>query len=83
MINFNDPNLLRKYGNWVKVQVAFYDFLFRTATELEPSAFNKLSTIDEFADGEDAYDMAIKMIDKTFLTPEKAFEQFKKEAWKR
>ena len=78
-INFKSPELVAKYGSWIRVQVAFYDFLFTEALKLCPAHFNDLAlkeVIAEFADGENFYEQAIAQIEAAFAMPEEAWQLF-------
>lgn len=66
---FNDPEMISFYGSWVRVQVAFYDFLFQHALQLCPEHFREQaieSAMDgQFADGEDFYESSVKKIESS------------------
>lgn len=82
MMNFNDPRLIKKYGNWVRVQVAFYDFIFETATELSAGRWKEqvlAEMVFHFQDGDEVYERSVRMIEKTFHTPELAWQAFLKD----
>ena len=68
-VNFSLPVLLDKYGSWMAAQVAFYDYLFISATEVCPACFNAI------ASGKD-YEETIDVINKLFPTQEEAFSCF-------
>lgn len=76
---FDNKELIKKYGSWIKVQVAFYDFIFQQASELCPECF-KNKAIEEisegFADGEFIYEKSIKAIKKLYPTFEDAWKDF-------
>lgn len=79
-MDFSEKLLVGKYGSWVRVQVAFYDFLFMTASSLCPEHFRK-TAIEEIAggawsDGSDIYETTIGNLEGLFSTPEKAWEAF-------
>jgi hypothetical protein len=78
-MNFNDPKLVKKYGNWIRVQVAFYDYLFFIGTNLCAAHWKekaRAGLADGFADGEDLYESSIKGIERAFSSPEDAWERF-------
>lgn len=79
-VDFNDPKLIAKYGSWVRVQVAFYDFIFQAALDLCPSHFREQAMEEAmsggFAEGEDLYERSVKAIEMKFGTPEEAWAQF-------
>jgi len=72
-VDFSDPFLVERFGSWVKVQVAFYDFIFKTALDMCGTCFNSHSN---FADGEAFYDQSVATIEKHFASPEEAWSQF-------
>lgn len=79
LINFADEHLIAKYGSWIRVQVAFYDFIFQTALDLCPKHFKDISlqqSLDGFADGEEFYERSIKAIEGAFSSPEEAWQAF-------
>jgi uncharacterized protein (DUF885 family) len=80
VMRFNDPVLIKKYGSWVRVQVAFYDFIFQEALKLCPNHFREKAYEEAmtggFADGEDFYERSIKAIKKHFKTPDEAWQLF-------
>lgn len=85
-INFSEPKLVDKYGSWVRVQVAFYDFIFQSGTDLCGTHFNQVvsSEIIEAAasgerawgDGAPLYERTVKNIERAFATPEDAWQAF-------
>ena len=55
---FDLPELTEKYGSWVRVQVEFYDYLFKIGMNLCPTHWKEMSlreAVDQFSDGEDFY----------------------------
>lgn len=78
--DFSNRRLVAKYGSWMKVQVAFYDFLFTTATQMHPGCFNKSIQRDvaagKWADGQSAYDVTIATIEQVFPRDRQAWEAF-------
>lgn len=72
MINFNDKRLIEIHGDWVRVQVAFYDFLFTTATNVCPSCFNEKI----FKEGSPTYDNFIYIINEYFPDQNNAWFAF-------
>lgn len=79
MIDFSKPELIKKYGSWMRVQVAFYDFLFTKGTKLCPAHFNqaaKEAFENGFANGADVYENAVKMIEENLTTPQEAWNAF-------
>ena len=82
-MSFDDESLVKKYGSWIKVQVAFYDFIFQEASKMCADCFkNKmLKEISQgFADGEDVYEKSIKAIEELYPTFEDAWKSFCEEA---
>lgn len=80
MIDFNNEKLIEKYGSWMRVQVAFYDFLFTTALNVCPGHFNELAraSVEEgsFADGEEFYETQVKAITEQFPKQSDAWDKF-------
>jgi hypothetical protein len=76
---FDDDILIKKYGSWVRVQVAFYDFIFQEALKLCPQ-HAKESFLEGFADGKDPYEDAVKAIEKRFKSFADAMTKFKTNA---
>ena len=80
MINFSQPELLLKHGTWVRVQLAFYDFIFLDAINLCPTHFREEVKIEgmagEFADGSDLYERSVKVIEGKFKNPDEAWAAF-------
>lgn len=73
MINFNYAVLVKKYGSWVRVQIEFYDFIFKTASQMCAAHFNRHGL---FFEGEDFYDEVTEKIEKMFKTTEDAWIAF-------
>lgn len=79
-INFSDPTLVAKHGSWVRVQVAFYDFLFEYSLGICAGHFNEaLTSVDGFSDGAAMYEHSIEQIEQVLLSPEQAWTEFLKE----
>jgi hypothetical protein len=77
MIDFGDKELVKKYGTWMKVQVAFYDHLFAAATEGMPAReFNQL----RWREGNVIYEKAIAKVVRRFKTADEAFAMFREHA---
>jgi hypothetical protein len=85
VIDFNDPKLIQMHGDsWIDVQVAFYDFLFKTAIEIDAGEFNKKVfeqyqeqvAQEGFGGDTDIYQRSIAAIKKRFSTPEEAWKLF-------
>lgn len=77
--SFKAPELVAKYGSWIRVQVAFYDFLFTEALKLCPAHFKELAmeeVMAGFAEGEDFYERSVAKIEFAFATPEEAWQLF-------
>lgn len=68
---FGNPALIEKYGSWIRVQVAFYDFIYQQASRMCASHFN-----DKAAESNKFYDVCTKNIEETFNTFEDAWEAF-------
>jgi len=77
---FMEVELVKKYGSWVRVQVAFYDFIFQEGTKICADCW-KEKAIEEiysgFSDGEDLYERSVKDIEQAFSTPQQAWDAFK------
>jgi len=77
---FDNKKLIEKFGSWVRVQVEFYDFLFETANEVCATCFNQnaVSAVvnNQFSDGEDFYETAVKAIENHFDTFDNAWQGF-------
>lgn len=69
---FQNKVLIDKYGSWVKVQVAFYDFIFLSAMETGQCLFNERA----FAEGEAFYEDSVSYIEGKFATFGDAWEAF-------
>ena len=79
MPDFSDPELINKYGSWVRVQVAFYDFLFEKSLEMEAEMFNKIvkeAVSGDFEDGAIAYEDAVCKIEHNFPSCQQAWKAF-------
>lgn len=79
MINFNDPHLIAKYGSWVKVQVAFYDYLFMQGTKINVDKWRRaalLTAAYNFTEGDELYEQSIKAIEGRFPDPYEAWANF-------
>lgn len=80
---FDNPKLIEKFGSWIEVQVAFYDFIFMEASEMCPECFRKQAIENvmdgKFADGEDIYEQSIKAIEKTWESFDLAWQAFKED----
>jgi len=77
---FSDIELIKRFGSWVKVQVAFYDFIFQKATKLCPECWKDMAVqeiCDKFKDSEDFYERSVAAIESHFETFEQAFVAFK------
>jgi hypothetical protein len=85
MINFADPTLVDKYGSWMRVQVAFYDFLFATALAMSPTLWKQEAEATltaaraGFGDGLDFYEVSVKAIEEHWESPEAAWQEFLRE----
>lgn len=82
-MNFSEPRLVSIYGSWMRVQVAFYDFLFKSAMNLCAKHWNELAfeeamtTLkEEFNDGGDMYERSIKAIMNLYQKPDDAWHAF-------
>lgn len=72
----NDKQLVAHFGSWVRVQVAFYDYIFQAALELCPQhAMEKMA--QNFRDGTNSYEDAVKAIEKKFGTFKEAWAAFR------
>lgn len=79
-MDFQDIKLVEEYGSWVRVQVAFYDFLFETGSKLCPGHLREQALEDmrngKWADGEDIYEKTMTALEQQFDSPEKAWAAF-------
>lgn len=79
-IEFQDSRLVKQFGSWVRVQVAFYDFLFETGTGLCARHFreqlNSEVQAGRWADGEGLYEDTVSALEKTFSSPGEAWKAF-------
>ena len=85
MIDFNDPKLVAMHGDsWVDVQVAFYDFIWKSATAISAGDFNE-KVLDEarqriadegFSDESSFYNEHVAVIKRTFKTADEAWDAF-------
>jgi len=77
---FEDKRLIEKFGSWTRVQVAFYDFIFKHALNLCPRHFREKAQEEAatggFADGENLYERSVKIIEETFPSFESAWKAF-------
>ncbi len=73
----DDLKLIGKFGSWVRVQVAFYDFIFQEALEM-CAQHTKETMIEGFADGQDPYEDAVKAIEGKFKSFGDAWAAFNK-----
>jgi hypothetical protein len=74
-LNFHHPKLLKRYGTWVAVQVAFYDFIFQSAMQMHSGCI-KEQMIAEWKDGGDPYEKAKANIELKYLTADAAWKAF-------
>lgn len=79
-MNFSEPKLVAKYGSWVRVQVAFYDFIFQHGIGLCATHFNQVVSSEAlstgFGDCSPTYEYAVRRIQLSFKTPEAAWKAF-------
>ena len=79
-MQFDHPSLIKKYGSWVRVQVAFYDFIFQEPLKLCPKHFREKAQEEAmtggFADGEDFYERSVKTIERHFKSPKQPWREF-------
>lgn len=73
----DDQKLIEKFGSWVRVQVAFYDFIFQQALEMCVHHTNE-AMLQGFSDGEDPYEDAVKAIEGKFSSFNDAWAAFNK-----
>ena len=72
----DNVELIQKFGSWVRVQVAFYDFIFLYALEMCPGHTNE-AMIQGFADGKGPYEDAVKAIEGAFKSFDDAWQAFR------
>jgi len=75
MINFRDKFLIQKYGSWVRVQVAFYDFLFTEANKICEHHLNE-ELLQHWKESDLLYERFISVIQNKWPTPESAWSDF-------
>ena len=73
----DNEELIKIFGSWVRVQVAFYDFIFETALKTCASCFNE-SAVSDFADDGDLYEKSVAKIETHFSSFEEAWKAFNK-----
>ena len=79
-MNFTHPVLLQKYGSWIRVQVAFYDFLFMKGyPNLNSISEGKEEMMMDFADGKDPYEKPVRALEKLYNNPNEAWTEFLEE----
>jgi hypothetical protein len=85
MIDFDDPKLIAMHGNsWVDVQVAFYDFIWKTATAIEVGEFNEKVLaetrqrieVEGFHDDAPFFNSALAALKNRFKTADEAWDVF-------
>jgi len=80
---FNNAKLIEKHGSWMRVQVAFYDFLFESALNILPEEFREVAVAEAiaggFADGEDLYERSITGIERHFESFDAAWQAFEQQ----
>lgn len=79
MLNLLDPRLISIYGSWIRVQVAFYDFLFESSMEYDAETLTKVSREvmeSGLVDGEGLYEEFVKKIASRFESPQQAWDEF-------
>jgi len=72
--------LIDRYGSWVRVQVAFYDFIFEEALEQCAKCIND-GIVDGFADGKNVYEDAVKAIELKFNSFGEAWKAFRQSSF--
>jgi hypothetical protein len=72
---FDAASLVEKYGSPIRVQVAFYDFLFEKALNKPVHGF-ALETIKSFEEGGDFYESTVKKIEELYPSLTTAWEEF-------
>jgi len=74
---FNNKKLIKKYGNWVEVQSAFYNFLFSKAIEEHiKNSNNQYSKEIQLK-----IESIMKTIERMFPTFNLAWEDFKNDSF--
>ena len=79
LLNFSTPKLLHKYGSWARVQVAFYDFIFRQGSGMCSGCFKDKAlseVLEGFCDGGGVYEETVKAIEKIYPNPQDAWCAF-------
>ena len=71
VIDFNHPELVARHGSWVRVQVAFYDFLFETGTKLSAVDCRE-DMIRDFQDGKDPYEKPVRAVEHYWRSADQA-----------
>ncbi len=75
-MNLRDGKLVDKYGSWIRVLVAFYDFIFIEANELCATHLNEALQNHEFKDGESLYENMIEKIKDKYSSEIEAWNAF-------
>jgi hypothetical protein len=86
-MNFNDPRLIDLHGDsWIDVQVAFYDFIWKSALTISASEFNEKvlegarQQIERegFSDDSPFFSQQLAVIKKTYRIADEAWNAFVK-----
>jgi hypothetical protein len=82
--DFGNPKLVERYGSWVRVQVAFYDFIFEEGMGMCAACANPILIEDAqrevaeegWHDDGPVFRMVVSEIEKSFKSPEEAWKRF-------
>ena len=80
-MKFDHPDLVAKYGSWVRVQVEFYDFLFEKATKLCAEQWTLQEACDiamsgGFREGHGFFEASVKAIEGEWRSLDAAWADF-------
>lgn len=74
-MNFARKDLVEHFGSWIKVQVAFYDWLMLDGLGgMTANEFNKLT----WKEGTKKYDEMVAKVEERYVTPSVAWTEFVK-----
>lgn len=76
LTQFDDPELVAIFGSWVRVQVAFYDFITQQGMGMCAEHL-KQELFEQYHDGGNAYETMIKSVEAAFPSMVEAFAAFK------
>lgn len=83
-MNLGHPPLIEKFGTWVKVMIAFYDFVWQKAAEAKPELAQRAAdqtsplALDDFAFGSPFFEQSVLSAAEVFPTMDDAWSAFLK-----